>query len=443
MPPSPWNAPSRRGEPGGAAFDSLLEDGELIGFGVRRIGVVDVDPMRLMGVPRGLSTGGEIAGAAGDGHHLQPAASGKHAWLIGNESVQSRAWPPVRYVPGVLGLVDDTRLGVDRHRLMDEAAHVAERHRIHGTGCVDRDFEDVSVRSLVSALGSVRGLFAGKPAPPWRGTTGAVHDGACQRNELIDEFNAQIAFCARDSDLERGGPAGAPRIVGGLGGCPALVRVVDHLVVADQADVAVGEREGGHPVEGVRHGQPVPHGGRPAARTDAHASEALRDFELGAVDARPQFTIRLDDRAAACLAPHVRQRRMVSRPEPARPVMCDQPGKRRRQHSASTGRSQSPYESAAVHRHRFVSSRSLIRRCSAGLRPGFDPVRVKIRPRTCKDNTPYVAYSWLSKPHIWRIRGALVNGRIAHPRPGSSPRPIASLITRYPDEILKLKCRFY
>ena len=165
------------GEARASPVETLLEDRQLIVLGVLRIGVVDVHPVDGEDRTRSLVAGGQVTGLPGDRHHLQPPSSGKHPGLARNEPIEPGAGPigDERHVPGVLGLVHDPRLRIDRHRFVHEAAHGRERHRVDGAGRIRGHLEDVAMALAEPVPLPLRGFLARQPASPRGGSPGAVH----------------------------------------------------------------------------------------------------------------------------------------------------------------------------------------------------------------------------------------------------------------------------
>ena len=184
----------RRTAPGGALrVDAVGRDGA-------RVGIVDRDPGNRSPDAGGLAGAQVGVRGIGDRQHLQSAAGRKNARLGRQEAIEAGR-------PPIFGLVDDAGVGIDRHRLVHEAAHRTERRG--GRLAVSRDLEDVPVRPRVGVLaaGPQHGLLAGQPRSPRRRPAGAVDRGAGQADPRVNER------AARRIELERRRAAAAVRVV--------------------------------------------------------------------------------------------------------------------------------------------------------------------------------------------------------------------------------------
>jgi hypothetical protein len=131
---------------------------------------------------------------------------------------------------------------------------------------------------------ALRRLLAREPGPPGCGAARAVHDGPAEAHKVANLVDGAITG---DAHLERRRATAADGVVR-LRRIPQEPTRVD-LVVANEAHVAVGQREGRHAVEGAGRRSPVAH--PLAAHAEADDVEVGRKGQLGAVAARYQLAV--------------------------------------------------------------------------------------------------------------------------------------------------------
>ena len=143
--------------------------------------------------------GGKVGvGDALDGQHLQPAA------VLEESDVERIALGEVAVEPGreaeiVLGQVHDAVAGIERRRLVGEAAGIGDRLAIRLA--VGRHLEDEAVPlrqrdvrhtgEIGADVGAVDRLLAGDPASPRHPPTAAVHLRAVEAGEAAHDLAEQ------------------------------------------------------------------------------------------------------------------------------------------------------------------------------------------------------------------------------------------------------------
>ena len=232
--------------------------------------LVEIDPAGLEPLASCDYTSIPVAavGPPVDRECLQPPARRQLAATRRQEAVEQ----PVGHV---LGLVDDAGRRIDDRGLAAKAAHGDERHGIDRAGGVGRNFEGISVIAHHAPAGARHVLLASQPAAPGSDAAGAVADRARKR--------AELAFEPQRGGIEhhRRGAAGqdvarSSAVIGEPRG-PAAVRAGRQLVVADQRELAAGQRDTAHAVRRVGHTPAVVH--RIAARRQHAVRKSLWQIE--------------------------------------------------------------------------------------------------------------------------------------------------------------------